>query len=141
MSTLFLSLLLAAPASATEHEAPLKGCIYELIERESGGDDWRARSVSIHNLDRGPEFQRIDLQAGKEYLLMACGDTNVAELTLMVYDNRSSWRSPLEVAERTEESVHAFTFTPHHSGTYSIGVAATADGDAPADVSLGLAQR
>ena len=141
MSTFLLSMLLVAPASATENDAPLKGCIYELIERESASDDWRARSVSVHNLDSGPEFQRIDLQAGKEYLLMACGTTDVAELTLMVYDNRSAYRSPLEFAERTEESMHAFTFTPHHSGTYSIGVSATADGDAPADVSLGLAQR
>ncbi len=139
MTAIFLTALLAT-ASATEHEVPLKGCIYELIEAESGGD-WRAQSVSVHNLDRGPEFQRIDLQAGQEYLLLACGDTNVAELTLMVYDNRSNFRSPLEVAERTQESMHAITFVPPHSGTYSIGIAATADGDMPADVGLGLAHR
>lgn len=120
MSTLFTALLLsAAPALADEEQAEtcLKAKIWDGYT--SG---WAVRTATTTTLGQGEHrVYLVTLYAGNEYKVLACGDVNVSNVDLVLYDAQGNQ----VVTDNSNDREPQLSYTPTVTDTFYIAVHAS----------------
>ena len=107
---------LVSPASADEKVA--EECVQTKVWA-SYADGWGVRTLTTDTVNPGKTRNYlVTLYAGNEYRVTACGDTNVANLDVLLYDTAGNVVTRDDSADREP----TFTFTPSATATYYVVV-------------------
>ena len=119
MLNLLMLSLLSSPVHADEPEA--ESCIKNKVwEGYAGG--WAVRTMASATLAQGEyRVYLVTLYAGTEYKLTACGDSNLSNVDLMLYDALGN--KVLQDLSQDREPI--LSYTPTTTDTYYITVYAT----------------
>lgn len=123
MLTLAASLLMA---SAHADEAAAETCLRTKIW-DGYNSGWAVRTATKTTLAQGEHrVYLVTLYAGNEYKVMACGDANVANVDVVLYDAKG-----VQLAtDTTGDREPAISFTPTATDSYYVAVHATKLNDA-----------
>lgn len=135
MSPALLALaLLASPARADEDEA--NTCIRSKVH-EAYGQGWSIRTSTSATLAKGElDVYALTLQQGNTYRVQACGDAQLADVGLYLYDEEGT----VVAQDATSDRQPTLEFVPTRSGKYYVVVqaAATAGGAAKGSVATAV---
>lgn len=133
MLALLLSTLLLSDAHASSGEAYV--CL-QAQTTEGYRDGWRSR---VRKARSAPPLQAqywmVQLSRGLEYRLVGCGDSDVTELNVYVYDRNAR----LRFQDEMDGAGPILIFRPPTSGTYFLGVEATEVEEGATEVGVGVA--
>ena len=118
MHILLLSLL-ALPARADEDQA--ETCLRTKIW-DGYNSGWAVRTSTKATLNQGGhKVYLVTLYAGNDYKMMACGDANVGNADLVLYDHTGK-----QVAiDSSSDKEPSLSYTPQSTDTYYIAVHAS----------------
>ena len=103
----------SAPSGASE----VRTCI-ENKTQAGYADEWRSRSLEVREVTPSEtSYLMVQLTRGLEYRLFACGDTEVLDLDLVLYDANGRLREQTDTRSREPEIV----YKPNRSGAYFLG--------------------
>lgn len=104
----------AAHASEADAETCLKTKIWEGYK-----DGWAVRSATKTSLGEGEHrVYLVTLYAGNTYKMLACGDTDVANIDLVLYDAKGAQ----VVADPSSDREPVIEYTPKATDTFYIAV-------------------
>lgn len=84
---------------------------------ESYGDGWGVRTLTSATLEPGKtKNYLVTLYAGNAYKVSACGDANVTNLDVLLYDTEGNVLSRDDTTNREP----GFTYTPTATATYYV---------------------
>jgi len=118
MHILLLSLL-ALPARADEDQA--ETCLRTKIW-DGYNSGWAVRTSTKATLNQaGHKVYLVTLYAGNDYKVLACGDSNIANADLVLYDHTGK-----QVAiDSSSDKEPSLSYTPQSTDTYYIAVHAS----------------
>lgn len=113
-------------SSAWADEAAAETCLRTKIW-DGYNSGWAVRTATKTSLGQGEHrVYLVTLYAGNEYKVMACGDSNVANVDVVLYDAKGT-----QVAtDNTGDREPIVSFTPTATDTYYVAVHATKLNDA-----------
>lgn len=120
MHTLFTAaLLLAAPAFADEEQA--ETCLRAKIW-DGYTSGWAVRTATTTTLGQGEHrVYLVTLYAGNEYKVLSCGDANVSNVDLVLYDAQGNQ----VVTDNSNDREPQLSYTPTVTDTFYIAVHAS----------------
>jgi hypothetical protein len=119
MLTLAAMMLFSSPAKADE--AAAETCLRQKIW-EGYNSGWAVRTATKTTLAQAEHrVYLVTLYAGNEYKILACGDSNVANIDIVLYDAKGT-QVATDVSGDREPVV---TFTPASTDTYYVAVHAS----------------
>lgn len=124
MLTLAATLLFSTPALADE--AAAETCLRTKIW-DGYNSGWAVRTATKTTLGQGEHrVYLVTLYAGNEYKVMACGDANVSNIDVVLYDAKGA-----QVAtDASGDREPVVSFTPSATDTYYVAVHASKLNDA-----------
>jgi hypothetical protein len=119
MILLSSAFLLSAPARADEEAA--ETCLKAKLS-DGYGQGWAVRTATRTTLASGEHrIYLVTLYAGTEYKILACGDSEAANVDLVLYDSKGA-----QVAtDQSNDREPAMTYTPSVTDTYYVAVHAS----------------
>ncbi len=116
-SALFSLLLSSAHADETTAESCLKNKVWE-----SYGTGWALRTMATATLPQAEyKVYLVTLYAGTEYRITACGDAELANADVVLYDSLGN----LVLRDMSEDREPSLSYTPSSTDTFYISVHAT----------------
>lgn len=116
-STLFSLLLSYASADETAAESCLKNKVWEAY-----GSGWALRTMATANLAQAEyKVYLVTLYAGTEYRVTACGDSELANADVVLYDSLGNQ----VLRDMSEDREPSLSYTPSTTDTFYIAVHAT----------------
>jgi len=113
--SLFLGAAGSAP-SARADEAEASSCLRTKVW-DSYGDGWAIRTLTSTELTNGKtRSYLVSLYADNEYRIATCGDTDIKNLDVLLYDTKGN----IVVRDDTEDREPSLEFTPPATGTYYV---------------------
>jgi hypothetical protein len=113
-SLLFASTLLTPPAVADEAEA--SSCLRTKVW-DGYGDGWAIRTMTSAELTSGKtRSYLVSLYADNEYRIATCGDANIKNLDVLLYDTKGN----IVQRDDTVDREPSLEFTPPATGTYYV---------------------
>lgn len=107
--------------SAYAGEAEAETCVRTKIW-EGYKDGWAVRSATKTTLSEGEHrVYLVTLYAGNTYRMLACGDTDVSNIDLVLYDAKGA----MVVSDPSADREPILEFTPNTTDTYYVAVHAT----------------
>lgn len=132
MTSLLLAALLGT-AQADEKQA--EDCVHTKVW-DSYGDGWGVRTMTSTTLEQGKTRNfLVTLYAGNEYKITSCGDSNVANLDILLYDTEGTLLS----RDSSEDRQPGFAFKPEQTATYYVVLYLRELKDAKADAGVAMA--
>lgn len=128
--------LLALAGAALADETEARTCIRAKVH-EAYGQGWNIRTSTTATLAKGElDVYALTLQQGNTYRVLACGDAQLADVGLFVYDADGA----IVVQEQATDREPSLELTPATSGKYYVVVqaAATAGGAAKGSVATAV---
>ncbi|GEM_PF-6114098 len=133
MLALLLPAMISPVALASSGEA--YACL-QAQTTEGYREGWRSRVRKARSSPPSqPQYWMVQLSRGLEYRLVGCGDKDVSELNVYVYDRNAR----LRFQDELDGADPILTFRPPTSGTYFLGVEATGVSDGVTEVGVGVA--
>ena len=109
-----LASMLAGPAQADESEA--SACLRTKVW-DGYGDGWAIRTMTSTELTSGKtRSYLVSLYADNEYRIATCGDTDIKNLDVLLYDTKGNIVS----RDTTEDREPFLEFKPPATGTYYV---------------------
>lgn len=113
--------LLALPLIATADEAAADDCLRAKIWA-GYSEGWRLRTATRTTLGEGEHrVYVVTLYQGNEYKLMGCGDSNVANIDIVLYDSKGNKL----VADTSADREPVVTYTAPSTDSYYVAVHAS----------------
>lgn len=118
---LTVAALALVPALANADENSAEACLKNKVwEGYSSG--WAVRTMTTATLGQGEHrVYLVTLYAGNEYKLSACGDSEVVNVDLVLYDALGN----KVLADQADDREPVLTYTPSVTDTFYIAVHAT----------------
>ncbi|MFZ5482436.1 MAG: hypothetical protein ACOZNI_37080 [Myxococcota bacterium] len=111
--------LLVATASADEEAA--ETCLRTKIW-DGYAQGWAVRTATNTSLGNGEHrVYLVTLYAGNEYKVLACGDENVSNIDLVLYDDQGNQ----VVTDTSNDREPTLVFTPKNTATFYVAVHAS----------------
>ncbi len=131
----FLSAALICAGTAFADEEAAETCLRTKIW-DGYASGWAVRTATNVTLGSGEHrVYLVTLYAGNEYKIMACGDTNVANIDVVLYDAKGA-----EVTkDASSDREPSLSYTPTVTDTYYIAVHATRLNDVNAKAGVATA--
>lgn len=113
MTALLFAALLGTAAA---DEAQAEDCVNTKV-MEGYVDGWGVRTVSKTTLEEGKTRNfRVTMYAGNEYRINSCGDDDVANLDILLYDTDGN----LLMRDSSDDRQPSFAFKPDRTNTYYV---------------------
>ncbi len=119
---------LALPGVAHADEDEAKTCMRAKVQ-DAYGQGWSVRTSTTATINAGEvDVYALTLQQGNEYTVMACGDAQLSQVGLFIYDADGQVVAQAAGQDREPRT----TLTPGKTGKFYVVVQAAAmAGDAP----------
>lgn len=115
------SLIFLMSSLASADEAAAESCLRAKIW-DGYNTGWAVRTATKTTLAQGEHrVYLVTLYAGNEYKVMACGDSAVANVDIVLYDSKGVQVATDSSGDREPQ----LTFTPGATDTYYVAVHAT----------------